>query len=216
MSVKPTPSKTKNFGYLPSLDGRRAIAVMSVIFGHAPSLDSSGYLMRNLQNMGRYGVSLFFAISGLLITSRLIEEERRNGRFSLRGFYIRRFLRIQPASQVFLWTLVLLAALAILPIDWPSWISAMFIYRNYYNGNVESAIPGPDSITGHFWSLAIEEHFYFVLPILLRISRSAALPIMLGLGILSTIWAFVYRWLFSVILVYSEESCRSVSSFYCI
>jgi peptidoglycan/LPS O-acetylase OafA/YrhL len=193
MSEKPPiASKSNNSGYLPSLDGWRAIAVSLVIFGHAPSLNSGGFVLRNLQNLGQLGVEIFFAISGLLITSRLMEEKMRNGSFSLRGFYIRRVMRIQPASQVYLWSVVLLAGVAILPINWPGWFSAMFLYRNYFSGSPSLTSPNPDTITGHFWSLAVEEHFYLVLPLLLRISRSAALPVLAGLGVLSTLWTLVY------------------------
>jgi peptidoglycan/LPS O-acetylase OafA/YrhL len=145
-------------GYLYSLDGWRAMAVIMVMLSHCPPLPS---FLGHLQGAGGSGVQIFFAISGLLICTRLLAEESRFGRISLSGFYLRRVFRILPASLVYL----LVVALPIVPFDRPSWLSALFFYRNYY-----SALHGVSAagwFTSHFWSLSVEEHFYFLLPSIL-------------------------------------------------
>ena len=110
--VKRTRQKT---GYMPTLDGWRAIAILSVIFFHdSLHLHALGvFSTRWLYEYGDLGVDLFFAISGLLICSRLLDEERINGKIHLRGFYVRRGFRILP--PVFLY-LGVISILSVAPI----------------------------------------------------------------------------------------------------
>src|SRR5438309_1226291 len=87
---------------IPSLDGWRAIAVFSVIAYH-DQVHHIGILSNSLwHEYGRLGVDLFFAISGMLICTRLLEEEAALGQISLKGFYIRRFFRILPPAFAYL------------------------------------------------------------------------------------------------------------------
>ncbi len=91
-------------GYIPSLDGWRAIAVSLVIMSHIPIRSRNyGYL---IHFVGTLGVDLFFAISGILICSRLLDEELRHGSISLKGFYIRRTFRIFPPLTSSFWQLL--------------------------------------------------------------------------------------------------------------
>lgn len=89
-------------GYLPTLDGWRAIAILGVMVAHgtAASFGAGGaFANASLYALSRYGamgVDVFFGISGFLICSRLIAEHRARGRINLKGFYIRRFFRIPP------------------------------------------------------------------------------------------------------------------------
>jgi len=87
-------------GYLPTLDGWRAIAILAVLLDHAVGYSPLQSVPRvfALTRVGPNGVSLFFAISGFLICSRLLEEERAYGVISLRGFYVRRACRILPPA----------------------------------------------------------------------------------------------------------------------
>src|SRR4051812_22693446 len=91
-------------GYLPTLDGWRSIAILAVILDHTISyqLGPRYPFLLPAAGIGQNGVSLFFAISGFLICSRLIEEENLCGRVSLRGFYIRRASRILPPAMLYL------------------------------------------------------------------------------------------------------------------
>src|SRR4051812_25189132 len=87
-------------GYLPTLDGWRAIAILAVLLDQATTRE----WLQKLQyfRTGPNGVSLFFAISGYLICSRLLEEESIRGRISLKDFYIRRACRILPPAFAYL------------------------------------------------------------------------------------------------------------------
>ena len=180
---------TKN--YIPTLDGWRAVAVTGVILFHAPSISVGGLHFRKLQDLGIYGVSLFFAISGLLICGRLLDEENVTGQISLKGFYLRRLFRIQPPAIIFL---VILAGLGMFGIVncplWP-WISALLSFRNFYTAS--AGVNEIDRYTHHFWSLAVEEHFYLVLPLLL-IATKRWRPVVLGaMTIISIMWVFFIR-----------------------
>jgi peptidoglycan/LPS O-acetylase OafA/YrhL len=100
-----------NSGYLPTLDGWRAIAAMTVFLFHDAivlSGYSSKWLLTIFSCFAWSAVSLFFGISGLLITSRLLEEQELLGRIDLGAFYIRRACRILPAAWLYLAAMLLL------------------------------------------------------------------------------------------------------------
>jgi peptidoglycan/LPS O-acetylase OafA/YrhL len=125
---------------------------------------------------------LFFAISGILICSRLLEEERRFGKISLRGFYIRRVCRIQPAAMLYLAVIGIMALLHRLPLTFGAFVSAALYFRNYYpfHGGINNAT----EFTNHFWSLSMEEHFYLFLPMFLVLCvkrRAMILAVIAGL-----------------------------------
>jgi len=177
-------------GYLPTLDGWRAIAILAVIFQH-DTLHTIGPFSTAwlFEHGGWSGVDLFFAISGLLICSRLLEEEKVFGRISLRNFYIRRAFRILPPALAFLCALALLISTGVLHIGWREWLGTAFFLRNYTSllGQI-----GPDSYyTGHFWSLAVEEHFYLILPAMLVLTRKRwRVPVLLALSLAVAVHRF--------------------------
>jgi peptidoglycan/LPS O-acetylase OafA/YrhL len=148
--------------HLPALDGWRGVAILLVICCHvrwpwAPAQFLAPY--------GALGVHVFFALSGFLITTRLLEEHERSGGVSWRNFYIRRIFRILPPAIVCLAVLALLGfGLHLIPINGRQWTASLFFYRNY------AILPSELSwYTGHFWSLAVEEHFYLLWPLMLWI-----------------------------------------------
>lgn len=181
-------------GYIKTLDGWRAISVFGVIFFHAPAITIGPAWLGRLQAFGENGVQLFFAISGFLICSRLLEEKRMRGQISLRGFYVRRFFRIQPPALVFLATIGLLATIGAIHPTLRATLSALFFYRNYYAVNHGATLPD-DVYTAHFWSLAVEEHFYLLLPGLLLLTQKKILPSLATLTVASCIWAFAARFI---------------------
>ena len=157
-------------GYLPSLDGWRAVAIVSVIVVHDAPYVIHGFSFRQLQNYGSLGVVLFFAISGILIPWRILEEEQLTGRFHLKLFYVRRLFRIQPAALAYLAILALLAGFSILKISWLHWFGALFMYENFlYHDTISNWTYG--YFTGHFWTLAVEEHFYLLVSLALFFLR---------------------------------------------
>ena len=140
--------------YSPGLDGLRAVAILAVMIFHAnPNVVSGGYI----------GVDLFFVLSAYLITSILAEEFRSTGSIDLSRFYVRRFLRLGPAL-LFMLALYLMLA----PFAWPekdhgrdAAITALYLSDfTVASGN------GPQYLM-HSWSLAIEEQFYLLWPLLL-------------------------------------------------
>jgi peptidoglycan/LPS O-acetylase OafA/YrhL len=149
--------------YLKTLDGWRALAIVLVLVAHgADGLQRAGIARfglhaADLKHIGLFGVRIFFGLSGLLITSRLLQEEGKRGRISVGNFYVRRFFRILPPAFAYLTFAGALAAVGILPITFGRWLSALFCFANYS--------PAPSSwFVGHFWSLAVEEHFYLLWP----------------------------------------------------
>lgn len=159
-------SQTSNSksGYIPGLDGIRAIAVIAVILYHLnPRWVGGGFM----------GVNVFFTLSGYLICRLLLQEQRRERRISLVHFYLRRAKRLIPATLSTI-ALTALAAAIISPYlltklkgdllptllfvnNWHQ----IFAQNSYFGG---LGLPSPLT---HFWSLAIEEQFYFILPITL-------------------------------------------------
>src|SRR5579863_4511460 len=92
--------------YFSSLDGWRALSVIGVILYHGRfSFFSDDSYMRRISAHGEMGVDVFFAISGFLICSLLLQEFRHTDQISLRGFYLRRFFRIVPAYYLVIATI---------------------------------------------------------------------------------------------------------------
>lgn len=138
----------------PSLDGLRGIAAIVVVLFHA----QFGFAVN-----GYVGVDVFFALSGFLITSILLSEIARRGTVRLRRFYLRRLLRLYPALVTT--CLLVLAAGAVgghLGEVGPGVGAALLYVANWwmYTGHTAPLLE-------HTWTLAIEEHFYFVWPLLL-------------------------------------------------
>lgn len=152
-------------GYRPDIDGLRAIAVALVVLFHAGLPGPSG---------GFIGVDVFFVISGYLITSILLRE-MRDGSYSLARFYERRIRRIFPALVVVLLATTA-AGLAVLTPDQlaaygRSMLATMLFVSNFYLGMTANYF-SPDAETQpllHTWSLAVEEQFYIVFPVMLAL-----------------------------------------------
>lgn len=182
--------------YLPTLDGWRTVAIGLVLFAHASESMFNAIPislladLAALKKIGLIGVQLFFGLSGFLITTRLLEEETHHGRISLASFYVRRTFRILPASLAFLLAVGLLSAAGILHISLARWFGTLFFAANYSGAEHSWYV-------GHFWSLAVEEHFYFLWPaafLFLRGgSRRVTLVVFLALAIAA--WrALDFKW----------------------
>jgi peptidoglycan/LPS O-acetylase OafA/YrhL len=148
---------------LPSLNGLRAVSIVIVLLFHLfrytfdVNLDS---VFRIAIFNGRFGVNVFFVISGFIITTLLIQEETRTGSISFRKFYIRRTLRIFPAYYFLLLLYLVLQLLSLLEIPHSAWITAL-TYTKYLNYKIEY-------YTSHAWSLSVEENFYLFWPLIFR------------------------------------------------
>ena len=154
--------------YRPEIDGLRAIAVVSVIIYHADILINGHKMLAG----GFFGVDVFFVISGFLITSLMISEFDKTGIISISAFYERRARRLLPALLVVMVASLPFAWLYLLPsqlIDFSkSLLSSLFFGSNVYwhfslqEYGVESSLLKPFL---HTWSLAVEEQFYIVFPL---------------------------------------------------
>ncbi|MGA3185829.1 MAG: acyltransferase [Bryobacteraceae bacterium] len=147
-------------GYLPTLDGWRAIAILAVLCSHTRW--PIPWVVR-ISQYGAMGVHLFFALSGFLITWWLIQENARFGKIDWTDFYVRRVFRILPGAFVYL-SVIAVAGFAfhLIPISGLQLAGSAFFFRNYL------VAPTPEPwYTEHFWSLSVEEHFYLLWPLLL-------------------------------------------------
>ena len=150
------------YGYIPGLDGMRAIAVLIVMISH---VGISALIP------GGFGVTVFFFISGFLITRLLLAEIDKDGRIGLKNFYIRRFLRLLPALYFMLIvTFICLTLLGARPSNGET-LAAFTYTMNYYDLWLNSQGIAQTGPWGHLWSLAVEEHFYLLFPLLLIFFR---------------------------------------------
>lgn len=165
---------------LPGLDGLRAFAVVWVMLLHAGYSVEYPAWFGAFAARGAHGVTVFFVLSGFLITWLLLEEEQRRGAFSLRDFYLRRAFRILPPVLLFLGGLAVLSMVLPLGIGASDWLGCLFFFRNLTGGSY---------YTAHFWSLAIEEQFYLLWPLLLFwVPRGARLGVTAGLCLFAPLW----------------------------
>lgn len=151
--------------YIPSLDGIRAVSFLLVFFSHAG--------LGKVLVPGGFGVTVFFMLSGFLITTLLRLEYLRFKRISLKDFYLRRALRILPPLYATLALSIFLVTFGKVATGVPAaaTLSQALQYANYYEIYAENWVSMPG--TGVFWSLAVEEHFYLLFPLIyLWMSRS--------------------------------------------
>jgi peptidoglycan/LPS O-acetylase OafA/YrhL len=194
------PARPASSNYLPTLDGWRAVAILAVLICHgSDQIFSEAGPWPNEQlhaytRHGSLGVDIFFGISGFLICTRLLQEQQRSGRISLRGFYIRRAFRILPASFTYLAVVGFLGLTGLLYVGAWQWLSCLLFFRNY----VDSSAAG-GWYTGHFWSLCIEEHFYLFWPgLLVLLGTRRARWGVAGMALAVAVWRaleFRHQWL---------------------
>ena len=175
-------------GHIPSLDGIRGLAVFMVLILHFdPQVGGPAALSRAVSavaHLGQLGVDIFFVLSGFLITGILLRTKREKG--YLKNFYMRRALRIFPLYYGTL--LVLLIANLIYVRE--SGIERLWWFATYLQNIPMTFRSGGLVGPAHFWSLAVEEHFYFVWPMLVYLVPRRQLPRVLMLII---VFAFVSR-----------------------
>ena len=180
-------------GYLPGLDGLRALAIIGVLLYHA-GIDwlPGGFL----------GVDVFFVISGFLITSLILEEYDRSGRIDFKRFYLGRARRLLPAVVV----LLIVVGIAVLFVYQDALsafrqdaLATIFYVNNWWYVLVDQSYfesMGRPPLLKHLWSLSVEEQFYLIWPVVaLLLVRSGGRPLVrriaLLLAVASTVWMAV-------------------------
>jgi peptidoglycan/LPS O-acetylase OafA/YrhL len=167
-----------------ALDGMRAIAVLLVIGFH---LRVPGF------RAGFVGVDVFFVLSGFLITSLLLEEVRRTGRVSLPAFWARRARRLLPALVLVLLTVGVVTTMTATYTERASMRGDLLATTGYVANwhfietSTYFADIGVDSPLEHTWSLAIEEQFYLLWPVLVFAVAAVGLPTRAGVGALALV-----------------------------
>jgi peptidoglycan/LPS O-acetylase OafA/YrhL len=146
---------------IPSLDGMRAISILLVVvahtsqfFSHWTRIPLSSYLL-----FAHTGVSVFFIISGFLITSLLLKELNATGTIALKRFYLRRAFRIFPPFYFYLGIIFLLVLVGVFHTPLRAFFFAAIYTSDYYLGS-GSGFGGLQ----HLWSLSVEEQFYLLWP----------------------------------------------------
>jgi peptidoglycan/LPS O-acetylase OafA/YrhL len=142
-------------GHRPALDGLRGFAILLVMADHSGIAIASG--------AGNLGVTVFFVLSGFLITTLLLEERARYGRVSLRRFYWRRALRLLPALVALLTVIAVVLGVAGRADE----VAGDVIPALFYVMNWTIVAGNNPGIVGHTWTLSIEEQFYLVWPLAL-------------------------------------------------
>jgi peptidoglycan/LPS O-acetylase OafA/YrhL len=188
--------------HIPTLDGWRAFAVIGVILYHGRSGFFNGdSVLTKLSAHGFLGVDLFFAISGFLICGLLLQEYRCDGGISLRRFYIRRCFRILPPYYAAIAALCAVSVFGAIHVNYSYLPSCLLFYRNYKPLGMDEQ---SGFYTAHFWTLAVEEHFYLIWPMLLvavKPKRAGKVAFLLAMAVFG--WRVLeghFQWLPKILL----------------
>jgi peptidoglycan/LPS O-acetylase OafA/YrhL len=206
--ARPVRRPEPKLGYLPGLDGLRAIAVVAVILYHAQQNMPSSWMPG-----GFLGVEVFFVISGYLITLLLVSEGQRTGALNLQQFWLRRARRLLPALFALLISTMLIVGIGgrfdeslndHVKEFRGMWASAWVYATNWYQilaGLNYADNSGRPPLVRHLWSLAVEEQFYLVWPLVMvfilavfarRLPGAGAGMLVVALGI-SVVTAITYQ-----------------------
>ena len=167
---------------IPGLDFLRMIAVLLVLGDHSGAVLWGTSIGAN----GALGVELFFVISGFLITWMLLNEHSQSGQINFKAFYQRRVVRLMPIFYAYVAACILMLWIRGRPIPWDAVVAGITYVLNY-----QQALTGaPTHFLSHCWSLAVEEQFYFIWPLVLLwlLKRSVKLESALVIMI-ACVWA---------------------------
>ena len=169
-------------GRIPCVDGYRAVAILAVIASH--QISGGGRVWA----LGHMGVTIFFVISGFLITLLMLRERREFGEVSLAAFYKRRALRILPASIVFFIAVLLMQQIGIYSVSKGTWVRALTYTACFFNDF-------NSDVLSHMWSLAVEEHFYLLWPLVFVFLRErfAVISLCVYIAITPALNAYLYH-----------------------
>ena len=144
-------TKSLQKGYIPALDGLRALSIILVLLAHLQFYHGMP---------GSFGVTVFFFVSGFLITGLLLKEYERKNTIDFKNFYIRRILRLYPALLALILLNIVLSNFGYVTLNKQALFAALFYYQNYFYLFSPFHLRSFRSL----WSLAVEEHFYLLFP----------------------------------------------------
>jgi peptidoglycan/LPS O-acetylase OafA/YrhL len=177
--------------YLPGLNGLRALAAGTVVVRHINDVLAQVSLPHYGPTQGhKFAVTVFFALSGFLITYLLLREKAKTGKVSITKFYIRRILRIWPLYFIAFGGALLFNWLGNLPFD-----SSLLVFYILFAGNFLASIDTVIPNAAHLWSLGVEEQFYIIWPWMIRLSRRPIYTLLAFLMLFLTAKAILLFWL---------------------
>lgn len=167
--------------HLSGLNGLRAIAAISVVIGHVFQDTFGNWGISGLHlPIFKGGVTLFFVISGFLITYLLLQEKKKINDVKIGAFYMRRILRIWPIY--YLYILVCIAVLAFMGLSDTILTEKLWWYL-FFAANIPFLSATGIPMIVHFWSIGVEEQFYLFWPWLAKFSKRYLIPIICVVGI---------------------------------
>ena len=183
--------------HLKGLNGIRAIAALSVVLSHT-FLGLEYFGIKKIDggwNFASYGVTMFFTLSGFLITFLMLKEKKTFNKISIKEFYVRRVLRIWP-----LYFFYILLVVIVLMLNFPEVLPGSLIYYLCMGANIASVLGISLPFLTHYWSLGVEEQFYFFWPWLVKLFNP----------IKSVFIFLIFFWIIKLIM----RICISESIFY--
>jgi peptidoglycan/LPS O-acetylase OafA/YrhL len=183
--------------YLPGLNGLRAIAALAVVISHI-TLGLGDFGLNNKifgtdlngnasgLKLAGYGVTIFFTLSGFLITFLLLNE-KEEAKLNIKNFYIRRILRIWPLY--YLYFAICLATMLIFGI---SYTSSSIPFYIFLSANIPFIFRNTLPFLAHYWSLGVEEQFYLFFPQIAKLSNKRLLKISVGIIFVFLFLKFIF------------------------
>ena len=166
--------------HLPGLNGLRAIAAISVMWGHTFQKDFGNWGIDGFQlPVVADGVTLFFVISGFLITYLLLNEQEQSQTVSIPKFYMRRMLRIWPIYYLYLFIAVFATS---------TWHDPNIWYYCFFTANIPFILSAGIWPIVHYWSLGVEEQFYLLWPWLVKLTKGKTRRLLILAVILCVAW----------------------------
>lgn len=179
------PPTIGGFERIPEIDGLRGVAILIVMIAHYTAKQAAP---------GGFGVTLFFVISGFIITRLFFAELSKTKTISIGRFYFRRFLRLTPALFVCVFAIAATTVAIGEPFSFVPVVAALVQMKNYQTLFLPDHIGAPLANLGIFWSLAVEEHFYLFFPplfLLLSGHPRRLAGVLLALITVALLWRFV-------------------------
>lgn len=171
--------------HLPGLNGLRAIAALSVMWGHTFQCDFGNWGVDGFKlPIVADGVTLFFVISGFLITYLLLHEQEQSQTVSIPKFYMRRILRIWPIYYLYLFIAVFVTC---------TWHDANIWYYCFFTANIPFVLAAGIWPVVHYWSLGVEEQFYLFWPWLVKLTHGRTKRLLTLSIIICIVW-LVCKW----------------------
>ena len=186
--------------HLVSLDGFRGISIILILVFHICMKDNWGGLFD-----GKFGVNIFFVVSGFIITTLLLKEKIQTKDVSLKKFYARRFLKIVPVAYIYL------AVITLLNFHYKFNSTGQIVSAAVFLKNTTIISSGLDWTTGHFWSLSVEEQFYIFFPFILKENTNNYLVTILLLLLLIPVLLALEA---NKISIFKEESVHEFLNFF--